>query len=133
MIISAGGDIDYFEQVKVLVASAPMFDNWNIIAFKPPVSENFKIRYEGILLDTEKIWYRTSRGENNKFDIFLFIEDYDDKSIEAYSSASHIILETKLGEQNFYKKIGSNNVQGSYISNLEDLYELKFLNDLLLK
>lgn len=129
LIISAGGDTAYFQQVEHLVNAAPQIDNWNIIAFKQPVNENFKIKYGNVSIDTERAWFNIQEGKDQGVDIDIVFENYQSKHHEEYLSVSRIILETILGEKIFNEKIGLIYIYNCDNHNIEELDQLRFLSD----
>ncbi len=129
LIITAGGDTNYFDDVKHLVDSAPEINNWNIVAFKPPINENFKMNYEDIYIDSDNIWFRLDINDNNSLDISLFFENLENNYESQYGSASYIILETLLGEKFFNEKVDSVFFDELHEDEMENVYRLEFLSE----
>ena len=55
LIISANGVITNFGKVEELVNSAPIFQNWDVIAFKPADGFGIKVNVAGIIFDPKKL------------------------------------------------------------------------------
>jgi hypothetical protein len=64
LIISAEGNKNYFDKVEALVKVAPKINDWQIIAFKPPMGVDFITEYGGVKLNVHEIWFLPL--ENNK-------------------------------------------------------------------
>jgi hypothetical protein len=65
LVISAEGNIDYFENVESLINAAPVIRNWKYIAFIPPRELDFEMNYEGVLLRRGEIWFLPLENEND--------------------------------------------------------------------
>jgi len=105
LIITAEGDMDYFKQVEDLISQAPDIDKWTFIDFIPAtVGDPFKIDYEGVELDTEKMWFLPLEEETDPTSIGLRIctPNYElVKDHEFFMSAIYKVLETLIGEKTF--------------------------------
>ncbi len=127
LIITAGGNLNYFSKVIELTEEAPEIKNWNIIAFKPPVNENFKMRYQDIIIDTKETWFKLKTNSNSKYNIDLFFENYESNKLDSYREASQIVLETILGEKVYFKLINSIQIYGAYNLQIEDALPIEKL------
>jgi len=74
LVISAEGNIEYFDAVEKLVGAAPKMNNWQVIAFKQPMGTDFVTDYEGLVLDPKKMWFLPLNNEQNpnKIDKHLY-------------------------------------------------------------
>ncbi len=101
LIISAGGIVDYFESVENLVAQAPEFKNWNIIAFKPPMPEDHTISINDIKFDAKKIIFipLESVDEPNAVAIRVCYPDLDEENRNLFISATFLLLDALVGEK----------------------------------
>ena len=129
LIITADGNINYFKDVKYLVENAPKISNWNIIAFKPPINEKFEINYEDIFIDSNNIWFKLDKNEDDSLNITLFFKNLEKSYESQYGSVSHIILQTILGERFFNEKVDSVFFDELYEEELKELYQLELLSD----
>lgn len=105
-IISADGISDLFPAVEALKNSAPKFENWTIISFRPRMNDyaSFKLNYAGKELDPSKVWVYT-RVKNGKFDLIVYHPEYTDEEKNIFVSASYILLDMALGEYDVVKGI----------------------------
>ncbi len=99
LIISAGGNTDYFKEVLNLVESAPSINGWSIRAFKPPMGSSFKLTYEGIEIDTSKIWFNIDLKEEDGYSIRIYFQNYSPSNHNKFVAAGWIVLDTILGER----------------------------------
>tara|TARA_R110002033_G_scaffold170860_1_gene214516 strand:+ start:2238 stop:2828 length:591 start_codon:yes stop_codon:yes gene_type:complete len=129
LIITADGDINYFKDVKHLVENAPKISNWNIIAFKPPINEKFEINYEDIFIDSDNIWFKLDKNEDDSLNITLFFKNLEKRYESQYGSVSLIILQTILGERYFNEKVSSVFFDELHEEELKELYQLASLSD----
>jgi len=101
LIITAGGNKEYFAKAEQLVSKAPKIDEWEIKALKPPMGIDFVSRYEGVELNPNEIWFLPLDNEEDPKSLGLRIclENYDPKNEELYLNASYQLLDTILGER----------------------------------
>ena len=57
LIITAEGDKNYFDKVEEIISAAPKIDGWTFIAFKPPMPDNFRSKWDDLELNTENMWF----------------------------------------------------------------------------
>jgi len=101
LIITAEGNKDYFKKVIDLTNNAPIFDNWEIVAFKPPQGTDFITEYKGITIDPTQMWFLPLEDDENPMllGLKIYINNYDLKIEEDYLFATYIVLDTILGEK----------------------------------
>jgi hypothetical protein len=101
LIITAEGDLEYFNDVVNLVNAAPKLEHWDIIAFKPPAGLDFKTTYNNIEIDPQNSWFLPLKDDKNpkKLGIIIGISQVisADKRKD-YLFAAHIVVDTILGE-----------------------------------
>jgi hypothetical protein len=94
-IISADGIKKSFPDVIKLVAAAPEFSNFKIIAFRQPHLDFTQINYKDIQLEFKDVFFRYGK-DSGKIGIELNIRGYQDNN--DWGTASFILLDTILGE-----------------------------------
>ena len=94
-IISADGIKKSFPDVIRLVAVAPEFSNFKIIAFRQPHLDFTQINYKDIQLEFKDVFFRYGK-DSGKIGIELNIRGYQDNN--DWGTASFILLDTILGE-----------------------------------
>jgi hypothetical protein len=101
LIITAEGNIDYFDKVEELVRSAPQLKDWNIIAFKPPADSNFVVDLNGAKIDPRKTWFMPLENKKRPelFGVRLFIDDYSDSTKKDFLNVAYLALDSLLGEK----------------------------------
>lgn len=101
LIISAEGDINYFNKVEALVEKAPIINDWQIIAFKPPMGVDFVTDYEGIRLDPKEIWFLPLENENTPqtLGLMMCLPNYDPQKENIILEGCYQLLDTILGEK----------------------------------
>lgn len=101
LVITAEGNLEYFEAVEKLIAAAPKFENWRIIAFKQPMGIDFITTYEGLTLDPKSIWFLplSNSKKPEMIGIRVCIHNYDSNEAKKYKLAVYQILDTILGEK----------------------------------
>jgi hypothetical protein len=101
LIISAEGIKEYFPAVEQLVAAAPEMQDWEFIAFKPPMGHGFSIEYGGKEFDPEKIIFIPLKNDQypNSIGIHICYPDYQDAERNIFVGGTYLILDTILGER----------------------------------
>lgn len=106
LIITAGGNIDYFDAVETLVNHAPHFERWNVIAFIPPMGNGI-VDYENVRLDPELMYFNPlSSSKSTKIGLRIHVENYDPNNDKDFLTASYILLDNVLGEKSNALDIG---------------------------
>jgi len=100
-IITAEGFVEYFEYVEKLAAAAPDFENWNIIAFKPPMGNGFMTIYEDEEYDPNKTVFLPLDNDDDPTAVGLKVcfADYEKSSHGKYLTIAYIMLDTLIGEK----------------------------------
>ncbi|EKD26073.1 MAG: hypothetical protein ACD_79C01379G0001 [uncultured bacterium] len=104
-IISANGIADAFPAVIKLVNTAPKFDQWNIIPFRPRCSIENIINIDDYSLCPDNVWFKIE-PLNGKVGLSLFISGLNEKNEKAVNIASYILLDNALGEYDVEVKLG---------------------------
>lgn len=99
LIITAEGDINYFNAVEKLVKQAPKIDNWKIVAFKQAIGTNFITNYEGIKIDPKKSWFLPLENDKERLGLRVYIENFSFNEEEKVLSAIYECLDAMLGEK----------------------------------
>jgi hypothetical protein len=100
-IITAEGDVNYFEHVERLVNAFPDIEGWNIIAFKPPMEKGFTINYQGKIFDPSKIIVIPLEHKDypNAIGLKVCYPDFTEEESEVFTSGTYLILDTVIGEK----------------------------------
>jgi hypothetical protein len=104
LVITAEGDMHYFEEVNTLIEAAPKLDNWDFIAFVPPRGDAFEFGFEDITLKASDIWFMPLKDLAHPEIVAIKIcTPYYDrlKEYEWLRPAMYKILENILGEKSF--------------------------------
>ncbi|MDQ1088431.1 hypothetical protein [Siphonobacter sp. SORGH_AS_1065] len=103
LIITAEGDKDYFHQVEELVNAAPKIDGWTFIAFKPPMPDNFKSKWDDLELNTEDMWFLPlSNDKTQDLGIRVCFNNQDlIKGNKTLTPLLYKMLDTIAGEKSF--------------------------------
>ncbi len=104
LIITAEGDTFYFDEVNILITSAPKLDDWEFIAFIPPRGDSFEFGFEDLTLKASDIWFvpLQDRAHPEIVAIKVCTPHYDRlKEYKWLRPAMYKILESILGEQSF--------------------------------
>ena len=131
LIITAEGEIDYFDMVDELVNAAPQISNWSFIAFIPPRDTHFELDYEGVKLSADDMYFDVleNSGEPDKLGIRVFTRNFEIiKDSEWLKPAVYKVLDTVLGEKSFAMDVDyvdieqlSDDPQGDGLLHLSDL------------
>lgn len=107
LIITAGGDKNYFDKVDDLVSKAPKIDGWEIISLKPPMGIEFVTNYNGIKIDPRSIWFLPLENKSNPktLGLKLCLPNYNLSRQKLFLNASYEILDTILGERSSVEDI----------------------------
>jgi len=104
LIITAEGNIDYYDMVEKLVNAAPKIENWNIIAFKPPMGTEFEIKFEDVELIPNEMWFMPLENQlkPTSLGLRIGIKNYKKfKKSKWLQATVNKVLDTVLGEKSF--------------------------------
>ena len=103
LIITAEGDKNYFDKVQELVNAAPKIDHWTFIAFKPPMPDNFKSKWDDLELNTEDMWFLPlSNDKTQDLGIRIYFNNQNlIKDNETLTPLLYKMLDTIVGEKSF--------------------------------
>lgn len=130
LIITAEGDKAHFDEVIRLVEAAPYIDNWEIIAFIPPMEPSFNLIYEGIEINTSEVYFMPLENDVNikEIGIIVILENYEKvKKSEWLNACVGKILDMVLGEKSFaldieyYRIEGFVNIKKEEVMKLDEL------------
>lgn len=101
LVISAEGNVEYFNVVKKLVEAAPKLNNWRIIPFKQPMGTDFITEYEGLELDPKKMWFLPLNNEHNPqmIGLRICVDNYDSEDPDKFKRGVYQVLDGILGEK----------------------------------
>ena len=101
LIITAQGNTEFFFAVELLVSKAPKFNDWNVIAFKPPMGSDFTTEYGGMEFDPKKTLFLPLATSANKKAVGMRVcyPDFEEESQDVFLVATHLMLEVILGEK----------------------------------
>jgi len=110
-IISAEGMISAFAAVIKLVEEAPTLEKFNIVAFRQRQNSEQEIYFEGIVLNTEDIFFTYREDKQmNCLDIVIYIKGYREEN-DQFIAATFIMLDSLIGEYDVGVKLGEINFE----------------------
>lgn len=95
LIITADGIRSNFPAVAQLTQAAPLFANWNVVAFRQPHHGFTCINYGNIHLKLDDVYFRYAE-DSGKIALELHIRNY--RRTESWQAMSFILLDSLLGE-----------------------------------
>ena len=104
-VVSADGQRQRFPAVTQLVAAAPAFSNWTIMAFRQPKGTRFTIEYDGNELAPDAIWFH-AEPDGERIGLTLYVRGFSAHTQEFVQNASFILLDAALGEYTMETRIG---------------------------
>lgn len=106
LIITAGGDSDFFDDVELLVTQAPELEHWNIIAFKPAMAGGL-VKYNDIELDPKAMYFDPLESKSSeKIGLRIYVENYESIHNESFLMAANILVDSLIGEKSSAMDIG---------------------------
>ena len=101
LIITAEGNQEFFDTVKILVNGAPEFENWKVIALKPPMGTGYKTEYGGYVFDPETTIFIPLNSEENPEDVGIRVcySEFNEKKRDVFTNGTYLMLEVILGEK----------------------------------
>jgi hypothetical protein len=101
LIITAAGNVKYFDKVEELINAAPKLKDWRFIAFKPPMEFGFKSTYNNITSDSTDLWFLPLENSSNPQDLGIRIgfPNYEDSKSKDFTFIAYLMLDTILGEK----------------------------------
>lgn len=104
LIITAEGNITYFESVIDLISSAPKINDWTFIAFIPARDVEYDINYEDVNLVSKEIWFEPLEHPDkpDAIGIKLYTANYElIKDSKFLDAAINKLAESMIGEKLF--------------------------------
>jgi hypothetical protein len=106
LIITAEGDMDFFDKVESLVKHAPPLEYWNVIAFKPAMGFGI-IEYNGVKLDPETMYFDPlSNKTSQKIGLRVHVDNFNPTREKDFLQAVYLLLDNILGEKSAAIEIG---------------------------
>lgn len=106
LIITAEGDMTFFDKVKTLVKKAPLLEYWNVIAFKP-IREDYVTEYNSIKLDPKTMYFiPLNNNDPKRIGVRIYIANYNPTNKEDFLTATYLVLDNILGEESNAMDIG---------------------------
>lgn len=100
LVFTASGDEDYFEDVIVLVQTAPIMDFWKITAFAQPKGKNQQMEFENIKLASNNLLFLPMDSEEIKDKIGVQISAKGLNKNDNTLSCAYLLCEKMIGEYN---------------------------------
>lgn len=123
LIITAGGNPDYFGEAEALAEQAPKLEYWNVIALKP-AKPDATIEFGSIILQPEDMFFiPLSSNKTNLIGLRIYLENYASFDKDQCLEATYILLDNLVGEKSTALNIGH--------VELEDLQTAQDLNELI--
>jgi hypothetical protein len=104
-IVSADGVKSVFPAVQRLVAAAPAFPDWKIIAFRPAGATDYTVEMPGCRLGGDDIWIHARHGER-LVDVTLYERGLSPENHESLFQAAFLLMDNALGEYVVETRIG---------------------------
>ncbi len=133
LVITAEGNVDYFEKVEELINGAPDITGWSFIAFMPPRGLGHATVFEDVELKPLEMWFLPLDNKNAPKSIGLRIclPNYETvKDSKWLQSAVYKVLDMALGEKAFALDVDYIEIKAMPPGNPEDngLIELEDLS-----
>jgi hypothetical protein len=134
-VISADGIKEAFPFVESLYEKAPNLTKWTFLKFRPRMTIDFGIRFQGFDLTTDDIKFKLEQ-DDDKIGISLFFPCEDDEeTVSQFRHIAYLFLDSLLGEYDVETKVGfieifsdnSNwNVKKKVLKELPDIFDKKY-------
>jgi hypothetical protein len=101
LIISAEGNVEYFDQAEALVFMAPRLTQWKFTALAPATELVSAIEYDGLEINPNNVWFSPieTREEPHLLGVCIYIDGFSADEEQRYYNAAYIVLESVLGER----------------------------------
>ena len=99
LVLSADGIKKLFPFVQALYKSAPKFERWSIIAFRPRMDDFSKVnlKYSGKEFDPTDLWIY-HKIKDGFFDLIIYHPEFSEEEKNIFISGTFILLDIVLGE-----------------------------------
>ncbi|WP_431261049.1 hypothetical protein ACQ86G_13630 [Roseateles chitinivorans] len=101
LVITAQGEWELFPLVEAMVSVAPELPGWIPVALKPPMGFDFGIRYQGLELAADGIWFEplVDPDAPEVLGLRIAVQGFNDDQEEEFANGLLIMLDTALGEK----------------------------------
>jgi hypothetical protein len=103
-VVSAGGIKRAFPAVVSLVAAAPTFDRWHVIAFRPRRTPPNSVKVGGRLVHPKDVQF-SLLDNGKKAGLYLFIPAYQEGDTDL-AQIGYLLLDEALGEYDVETRLG---------------------------
>ncbi|WP_292466375.1 hypothetical protein [Methanolobus sp.] len=130
-VLSAGGIISAFEDVKKLYSAAPQMDKWSVVKFRPR-REPYDVVYGEKKVKVKDVHYVLIKDQSpDKVGIILFFDDFSEVEYDLWLGIGFSFLDQVLGEYDVATILGGILVASSQSEHFASASPLnKLANDL---
>ena len=113
LTISACGIIENFDKVEELVSQAPVYEKWQIEAFKPADGFGIKVNVGGVIFDPQKLRFVPIElvAHPEVSAIRVYMPEFEEGRNDVFKIGVNALLEACLGEKKAATQINYVDIQ----------------------